>query len=206
MQKETLDKNPIQEFLKIYAAATASGEAKPDAFVLATATPDGIPSARVLLFKGIIGEHFTFYTNYQSQKGKELAENPHASMVFYWPSLGKQVRVTGRVEKTTPEESQKYWESRPRGSQLSALASPQGRVISSREELEKKRRDLEEQYKGTSIPCPSHWGGYRLIPDQIEIWIDRPDRFHDRYFYAKKRTPGQGGTFTEFWTLSLLGP
>lgn len=157
----------------------------PDSTAVATATKDGRPSVRMVLLKKYDQRGFVFYTNYQSQKGRELAENPQASMVIYWNDLLRQVRMTGRVEKTTEEESASYFHSRLRGSQIGAWASDQDAVVASRDELMKKYEAYQQKFDGAEVPLPPHWGGYRLIPDEIEFWQARTYRLHDRFRYMQ---------------------
>jgi pyridoxamine 5'-phosphate oxidase len=156
-----------------------------NAMTLATADLSGMVTARVVLLKGIDADSIRFYTNYESTKGKQLAENPQASVNFHWAHLGRQVRIRGSVAKTTREDSEQYFHSRPRGSQLGAIASQQSSVIESRESLEQIRADLEKKYEGQEIPLPDFWGGYALTPVVIEFWQGRLDRMHDRVVYEK---------------------
>jgi pyridoxamine 5'-phosphate oxidase len=156
-----------------------------NAMTLATADLSGMVTARVVLLKGIDADSIRFYTNYESTKGKQLAENPQASVNFHWAHLGRQVRMRGSVAKTTREDSEQYFHSRPRGSQLGAIASQQSSVIESRESLEQIRADLEKKYEGQEIPLPDFWGGYALTPVVIEFWQGRLDRMHDRVVYEK---------------------
>ena len=186
LNEATVDPNPIEQFARWFADATASGIKLPNAMTLATATADGMPAARVVLLKEFDADGFVFYTNYESQKGRELAENPRAALCFYWPELDRQVRITGSVTKTAREESEGYFHTRPVDSQLGAWASRQSAVISSREVLEQRMRELVRQYEGGLVPLPPYWGGYRLAPDRIEFWQNRLSRLHDRLRYTRQ--------------------
>jgi pyridoxamine 5'-phosphate oxidase len=191
------DSNPLHQFLKWYDQAAASGIKNPEAMTLATATPDGTPSARIVLYKGIAHEGLRFFTNYESRKAVELFKNPKGALVFYWSSLDRQVRIEGRIEPLPSSESDQYWLSRPRGSRLSALASPQSQIISSREVLENKIEELDAQYEGQEILRPENWGGFVLIPNHFEFWFSGDDRLHDRFCYIKKGSD---------WSLVRLAP
>ena len=152
---------------------------------LATATKSGTPSARMVLLRGSDARGFGFFTNYESQKGRELADNPRAALVIYWGKLGRQVRITGSVVKQTAEESEAYFHNRPVASQVSAAISPQSQVVQSRQVLEKGAAALAEKYKDAIVPLPENWGGYRVIPEAIEFWVHRDNRLHDRLRYTK---------------------
>ena len=185
LDPETADPDPIAEFGRWLADAFASGIQNADACAVATAAADGRPSVRFVLCKGADARGFVFYTNTESRKAGELAENAQAALAFYWSGLGRQVRVTGHVEPVSRDEAEAYFRSRPLGSQLGAWASPQSRPIGSREELESLVTEVTERYRSAEAPLPPHWGGYRVIPREIELWQHRDDRLHDRVLYTR---------------------
>ena len=197
-----LEKNaasdPFEQFEKWFADATAAKLDLPDAMTLATATPQGIPSARMVVLRGFDARGFCFYTDYESQKGKELAENPNAALVFYWRELDRQVRSTGTVEKMTAEESDAYFASRPLSSQLAVQTERQSLVINGREHLTEGYQRAEQTYSPGTIPRPPHWGGYRLVPNMFEFWQGCPNRLHDRLCYTLQ----SDGT----WEMTRLSP
>jgi len=198
LDEQLIDRDPIAQFKRWFADAVAAGLPLPEAMSLSTITPEGKPTARMVLLKRVDAEGFVFFTNYRSAKARELASNPNASLVFFWPQLERQVRVEGVVSKTSAVESREYFATRPRGSQIGALASPQSEVIPGREVLEQRRAELEEVYRDREIPWPEHWGGYCLKPERIEFWKGRRDRLHDRILYVRQSDGS--------WTIQRLAP
>ncbi len=198
LRRRDVAADPFVQFLAWYDAASAAGLEQPDAMALATSTPDGRPSLRMVLLKGV--DHgFVFYTNGLSRKGRDLAANPRAALAFYWQPLHRQVRISGAVEPVTEEESEAYFASRPRGAQLAAAASNQSSVVANRAELLEAFQRLEREHEGP-VARPSHWGGYRLIPEEFEFWQSRENRLHDRFRYARDpATP-------EAWRIDRLAP
>jgi pyridoxamine 5'-phosphate oxidase len=192
-----VDADPVVQFGRWFEQAEQGGLLEPHAMTLATATPDGRPSARMVLLRGFDQRGFCFYTNYQSRKGDELAANPRAALVFWWDKLERQVRIEGRVERTSRAESEAYFASRPPGSQLSAAASPQSRVIDGRATLERRVTELATGQGDGQVPLPEFWGGYRLAHEVVEFWQGRPNRLHDRLRY---RRAANG------WKLERLAP
>jgi pyridoxamine 5'-phosphate oxidase len=197
LDESDADPDPIEQFRKWFDEALAADLHEPNAMTLATATPDGKPSARIVLLKGFDARGFVFYTNYEGRKGRELAENPRAALVFYWGELERQVRVEGRVWRVLEEESDAYYASRPRGSRLGAWASAQSRSVERRELVEERLRELEREYTGREVPRPPFWGGYRVEPEEIEFWQGRENRLHDRLVYRRS---------SDGWRIERLQP
>ena len=199
LDAEDVDPDPVAQFSRWLQDAVAAELREANAFVLATADGGGRPRARTLLLKGADPRGFTFFTNYDSIKGQHLLANPQAAMCFGWIPLERQVIVTGAVQRTTASETAEYFRSRPYGSQLGALASHQSQVIASREVLTERYADLAEQFpEGDEVPVPDYWGGYRLVPDEVEFWQGRPNRLHDRVRY---RRDGH-----QSWVIERLSP
>ena len=189
--------DPIAEFDRWFSQALDAQVLEPNAMSLATSTPKGIPSVRMVLLKGYDGRGFVFFTDYRSRKGSELDSNPHAALAFYWGELERQVRITGSVERTSQEESEQYYRSRPLGSRLGAWVSHQSRVIPSRALLETGLEEVKERFSTDDVPLPPHWGGYRLRHMEVEFWQGREDRLHDRIRYLRE---GEG------WRVERLSP
>jgi pyridoxamine 5'-phosphate oxidase len=190
--------DPIEQFRGWFDQALGADLYEPNAMTLATATPDGRPSARIVLLKGFDELGFVFYTNYESRKGEQLEDNPRAALVFHWNELERQVRVEGTVSRVSKEESDAYYAGRPRGSRLGAWASEQSRVSEDRGIFERRLEELEVEYRGREIPRPPYWGGYRVEPGVVEFWQGREDRLHDRLLYHRE---GGGG-----WSIERLQP
>ena len=199
LDEKSLHSDPVEQFRAWLSEAIAAEIHEPWASALGTATPEGLPSVRFVLLRGFDSRGFVFYTNYGSRKALELEANPHGALAFYWHELGRQVRVEGTVERTSAEESDAYFDSRPFGNRLSAIASPQSRVLASRAELEQAVRELMGRYRhaGEGVPRPATWGGYRLVHEAIEFWQHGPHRLHDRLRYARR---GAG------WIVDRLAP
>ena len=188
MDDSHLNENPFTLFDSWFKEAVNSGINEPSAMALSTVGTDGYPQSRIVLLKGYSEEGFSFFTNYESQKGQALAVNPKASLLFFWPELQRQIRITGDVTKTSKEESDAYFQSRPRGSRLGAWTSAQSQVIPSRDLLEERYTDFDRKYSAGDIPKPPYWGGYRLKPLTFEFWHGRESRLHDRIYFRQEDT------------------
>ncbi|MBU9374546.1 pyridoxamine 5'-phosphate oxidase [Burkholderia multivorans] len=191
--------DPFAQFDRWFNEALAAKLPEPNTMTLATVGAGGRPSARIVLVKGVDERGFVFFTNYESRKGRDLAAHPYAALLFYWIELERQVRIEGRVEKTSADESDRYFASRPVGSRIGAWASEQSAVIDSRATLEAREKAFSERY-GDDPPRPPHWGGYRVVPDTLEFWQGRPSRLHDRLVYTRDAAAPHG------WTISRLSP
>lgn len=200
LDREHIDDDPIKQFEAWFDEALEAEVEEPNAMTLATASADGRPSARIVLLKGLDERGFVFYSNYESRKGTELAQNPRASLVFWWEPLERQVRITGDVERLPDDESTEYFHSRPQGSQLGAWASPQSHVIDDRSVLHERLEAVREQFGEGDVPRPTHWGGYVVRPLEIEFWQGRPNRLHDRLRFRRDAVDAAD------WTLERLAP
>lgn len=199
LHRAEMHADPIEQFTTWFSTAVHSGLPDANAMTLATATKSGKLSARVVLLKGFDQRGFVFFTNYDSDKGRDLAENPHAALAFYWMPLERQVRISGPVEKTSRAESEEYFHSRPRGSQLGAWVSRQSEVIDARRILDARLAEMTERFAGQEVVAlPPHWGGYRVVPEIIEFWQGRANRLHDRFRYTRQKDGS--------WTLDRLAP
>jgi len=197
LDEKTINRDPIKQFQSWFNDAIDAKLPLPEAMTLATATPDGKPSARMVLLKQVDDDGFVFFTNYNSAKAAQLDANPFAALVFYWSRLDRQVRVEGSVVRTSAQESRDYFKTRPRESQIGAWASAQSEMISSRDVLEQRAKELEAFYGDREIDCPEYWGGYRLKPERIEFWKSRIGRLHDRILYERNSTG---------WAITRLAP
>ncbi len=196
LSESSVAADPVVQFSNWFEEYVESGPLEPNAMTLATVDGTGRPAARIVLLKGFDASGFVFFTNYDSRKARDLAEDPYAALLFFWPELERQVRIEGKVEKVSPSESEAYFLSRPLESRIGAWASKQSRPISGREELEEKIAELRIRF-GEDVPCPPFWGGYRVTPDRFEFWQGRPNRLHDRILYKRA---------AEGWGLSRLSP
>lgn len=197
LRRRDLDPDPIKQFSNWFTAAIEARIKDVNAMALATAGKDGKPSVRIVLLKGFDPDGFVFFSNYESEKGRQLTENPHAAFVFYWIEMDRQVRGSGPVKETTRQESERYFHSRPIGSQLGAWASRQSQIIDARRVLDARMAEMTERYGKGPVPLPPHWGGYRLIPQVMEFWQGRRNRLHDRFRYTRSNRK---------WTIDRLAP
>lgn len=190
--------DPLTQFQQWFGEAEAARVETPTAMAVATATPDGAPAVRMVLLKGVDARGFVFFTNYESRKGRELAANPRAALLFHWTELGRQVRIAGPVERVTREESVTYFATRPRGSQLGAWASRQSEALPDRATLEAALARYEAEFAGRDVPLPPHWGGFRVLSESVEFWQSRPNRLHDRLRYTRRSD--------DTWGIERLAP
>lgn len=197
LDEKDVNKDPIHQFEKWFKEAVDAKVNEPHAMTLCTATLEGKPSARIVLLRNFNETSFVFYTNYTSRKGEEIAENPSAALLFFWPELERQVRIEGTLKKQTVEESDLYFNTRPRSSKLGAWTSAQSKIIANREILDKEYEKFSKLYPGESVPRPPHWGGYVLKPESVEFWQGRPSRLHDRILYLLKENS---------WKIQRLAP
>ncbi len=197
IKEADLHPDPVEMFRRWFVLAKRARLHQPHAFSIATATPDGAPSSRMVLLKDFDQRGFVFYTNYESRKGEELTANRRVALLFFWSELHRQVRIEGSVAKVTPEESERYFHSRPRGSQLGAWASHQSRPLASRAELMQREKEFEQRYAGQPVPLPPYWGGCRITPERFEFWQGQAFRLHDRFVYTKS---------ADAWTIARLSP
>lgn len=186
MDERDLDPDPLQQFRRWFDEARGAGIEAPESMALATSTPGGRPSVRMVLLKSADEGGFGFYTNYESRKGVELTANPHGALLFYWQPLGRQVRLEGPIERAPAEESEAYFRTRPLGSRLAAWASPQSRPLADRDQLERLYAEASARFPGENVPLPPHWGGLRLEPDAFEFWQHAANRLHDRIRYERE--------------------
>ncbi len=198
LTEKDVAKDPVDQFAAWWNDAVTSEIEEVNAMTLATASADGLPSARIVLLKGFDENGFVFFTNYNSYKGLQLEQNPRACLVFFWKELERQVRITGLIHKVSEEESDAYFHSRPEGSQIGAWTSPQSQVIKDRKQLEDREAELKTAFEGQTIPRPHHWGGYRVQPLIVEFWQGRPSRLHDRIQYTLEDNGG--------WKIERLAP
>jgi pyridoxamine 5'-phosphate oxidase len=199
LREQDIHPDPLRQFELWFEQAQATGMPMPEAAALATASVEGAPSVRMVLVKDFDQRGFVFFSNYTGRKGLELAANPHAALLFHWSALGRQMRIEGPVERTSADETAAYVRSRPRRSQLSALASPQSQAIVGREVLERRVADLEERYGADELPLPSDWGGFRVAAQSFELWQQRDDRLHDRLRYRRDED-------ASLWVIERLAP
>jgi len=197
LRESDVDPDPIRQFSKWFEEAITIGVIEPHSMALATSTPDGRPSVRIVLLRGCDERGFAFFTNYESRKAIELEANPRAALVLHWHELERQVRIEGRVERVSAAESDAYFQSRPVGSRLGAWASRQSEVIASRESLEARYEELQSRYPDGEVPRPENWGGYLVVPDVMEFWQGRPNRLHDRLLFSRRGTG---------WVIERLAP